>query len=499
MDLNISFWNEHQKQFFENKFRNGCFSGGFGNGKTFGGCQRDVFLLFTFPKYRVTIVRKAYSDLKRTTMQTFFKKIPGGMNGPLVARHSEQEGVTDFINGSRVYWLHSDKFDEGTLKGLETNSVLIDQAEELEENIYLVLDARVGRWDGAEVPAELIEKFPDWPRHPKTGRYLVPNYMDVLANPDHTLHWIYQRYHPDSEFRQPDHFYVSAPTDPNSYDPQTYAQMLKRDPEWVAKYVKGDWGTSEAQIHNVRPESILKDVSPDFLAEIKKKGALYRILDHGDSAPTACGWFSAYKGIFIAYREYYMPLEVISAHRRNISDLSGDDYYMGNYADPSIFRTTAQKDGGFWSVADEYLDTTSFDAPVLVWQKADNNEFATRNRINELLRPDSSVKHPVYGTSPAPRLYFIAKTPDYPDGCSHIIAQTKSQRRECLGTFNGKLMFSDERAKSVEDHGYDLVRYFVSIHGNYKSPAKRPASPTSFNGLRNSLKKMKAVMASRWN
>jgi hypothetical protein len=498
-DIHVSFWNDYQKAFFENKQRNGCFSGGFGNGKTYGGCQRAVVPLLTFNRYRYAIVRKAYSDLKRTTMQSFSKLIPGGFSGRLVERHSEQEGLTDFINGSRIYWLHSDKFDEGTLKGLEINSVLIDQAEELEENIYLVLDARVGRWDGAEVPAYLLDKHPDWPRHNKTNRPLVPNYMDILVNPDHTLHWVYQRYHPESINRQPDHFFINAPTDPNSYDPQTYAQMLKRDPEWVAKYVKGEWGTSEAQIHNVLPDSILKDVPPDFLKEIIKKGSLTRVLDHGDASPTCCTWFSTYKGIHIAYREYYMPHEVISNHRQNISDLSYNEFYTGNYADPSIFHMESQKAGGFWSVADEYLDTVDISSPPLFWNPADNNEFANRNRINELLRSDPTVKHPLYGTSPAPRLYFLAKTPDYQNGCFHIINQTKSQRRESLGTINGKLYFSDERAKSVEDHAYDTLRYYVSTHAVGVKEPKRPYAANSFNGLRNSIKKMQQAARVMWN
>lgn len=494
MDIKLSFWNDYQREFFQNSKRNGCFSGGFGNGKTYGGCQKKVFLLFTFDNYRVTIVRKAYSDLKKTTMQTFFKLIPGGIEGQLVTRHSEQEGVTDFINGSRVYWLHSDKFDEGTLKGLETNSVLIDQAEELEEGIYLVLDARIGRWDQARVPQYLLNMCPDWPIHPKTGRYLVPNYMSVLCNPDHVLHWIYQRYHPESPFLQPDHYFINAPTDPNSYDPQTYAQMLKRDPEWVAKYVNGEWGISESQIHNVRPESILKDVPPDFLREVLKKGALYRILDHGDASPTCCLWAACYKGYYIFYREYYMPYEIITNHRRNISDLSPQgEYYCGDYADPSIFYQESQKNGGFWSVADEYMDTSETDAPPLIWLPADNNEFANRNRINEALKPDPNLKHPIYGTSPAPRVYFIARTEDYPQGCLQAIQQTKMQRRQKLGTFNGRDVYSDERAKSVEDHAYDNVRYFFSIHGASPLEAKRPAPAGSFNSIRNSIKKMKKL------
>lgn len=490
--LTISFFNDYQHEHFNCTQRNSCFSGGFGNGKTYEGCQKALLLLLTFPGYRFAIVRKSYADLKKTTQQTFFKLLPGGANGKYVLRHSEQDGITDLFNGSRVYWLHSDKFDEGTLRGLEVNSVLIDQGEELEENIYLILDARVGRWDRAEVPNHMLTE--DWPTHPKTGRPLVPNYMMILCNPEHTLHWIYQRYHPDSESRQPDHWFITAPTDPNSYDPHTYAQMLRRDPEWVSKYIKGEWGTSEAQIHNLLPDSILKEVPADFLSEVVKKGALYRVLDHGDSAPTCCVWFSCYKGAYFAYREYYMPHEVISNHRKNISDLSGKEYYVGNYADPQIFKMENQKYGGFWSVADEYMDN-QIQAPPLFWNPADNNEFANRNRINELLAKDPAYAHPINGTLGAPRFYFIMRSEEYPNGISQLVPQIKAARRELLGTLNGKNYYGDERSKSIEDHAYDCLRYFVSIHGSPHAEPKRPVPPGSFMGVRKAFKLHRRIAA----
>ena len=487
-DLVISFFNNYQREFFQTSIRNQCFGGGFGNGKTYAGCLKSAVLLLRFNGYRMAIVRKSYADLKRTTMQTMFKILPR----EAILRHSDIDGVTELVNGSRIYWLHSDKFDESTLRGLEINSVLVDQAEEIEEGIYLVLDSRIGRWDKAIVPASLVTK--EWPKHPITGSYRVPNYMLILCNPEHTLHWIYQRYHPDSETREPDHWFVTAPTDPNAYDPQTYAQMLKRDPEWVAKYVKGEWGASDAQIHNVLPDSILKDVNPDFLSEVLKKGALYRVLDHGDAAPTCCVWFSCYKGLYFAYREYYVPHQVISEHRKAISSLSEGEYYCGNYADPSIFKMASQKLGGFWSVADEYLNH-SLKSPSIVWIGADNNEFANRNRINELLRKDPTIKHPVSGQFNAPRLYLISRSLDYPHGIDKLIGQTKAQKRETLGTYNGKVIYSDERASAIEDHSYDCLRYFVSIHGSSRTEVKKPPSRGSFLGVKKSYEKMKRVWA----
>jgi hypothetical protein len=507
VDISVTFFNDFQKVHFYNRTRNGCFSGGFGNGKTYSGCQRAAVLLLRFSNYRYAIVRKSYADLKRTTMQTFFKIMPK----EAVLRHSEIDGVTELINGSKVYWLHSDKFDESTLRGLEINSVLVDQAEEIEESIYLVLDGRVSRWDKAEVPTPLLTAYLDanevsWPTHPITKRYLVPSYMDILVNPEHRLHWVYKRYHPDSESRQNDHFFITAPTDPNAYDKETYAQMMSRDPEWVAKYVKGEWGVSEAQIHNLLSDSIIVDPPPDFIAKIIREGALYRILDHGDSAPTCCGWLACWRGLHIWYREYYLSNDVISNHRKNIFALSKspdskgrlvDEYYVGNYADPQIFKTTSQKFGGFWSVADEYLDS-KLQSPTIAWQPADNNEFATRNRINELLRRHPDVKHPITGELNAPKIYFIKKTNEYPNGCQKMIYQIQAQKRKLLGTENGRNIFDDEREPSIEDHAYDVVRYGEAVHGNSYAEPKRKIPANSFLGAAQSIKRMRKLQE-LWN
>jgi hypothetical protein len=205
------------------------------------------------------------------------------------------------------------------------------------------------------------------------------------------------------------------------------------------------------------------------------------VLDHGDSAPTCCLWFAAVDGVFICYREYYVPSVVISQHRLNISDLSKDEEYSGDYADPQIFKKTAQKDGGFWSVSDEYLTSDNgTDIPSICWLPADNNEFATRNRINELLRKTLRFKNPISGDTPAIGLYFIKKTSEYPYGCQHAITQIGSQRKKLIGQIEGKSFYSDEREESITDHAYDCIRYFVAMHGSQPQETKRRPPKNSF-------------------
>src|SRR5215831_4561461 len=135
MDLNIQFRNPEQERYYWATARNQCYSGGFSNGKTFCACLKTSSLLLTFPNYRLVIAREKYVDLKKTTMQTMFKILPP----EVIKSHSLQDGITILKNGSTIFWMHLDSFDEQSLRGLEINSVLIDQAEEIDENIYLVL------------------------------------------------------------------------------------------------------------------------------------------------------------------------------------------------------------------------------------------------------------------------------------------------------------------------------------------------------------------------
>jgi hypothetical protein len=487
MEITYRFANAAQEQFYYSIARNQLFSGGFNNGKTWVGALKSQGLLNTFTNYRMIIARQKYTDLKRTTMQTFFKMMPS----ELVAGHNEQDGITLLRNSSLIYWLHLDNVDENTLRGIEPNSILVDQAEETDEKVYDVLDARLGRWDGVVVPPILLEQHEriygkKWPKN-QFGRFIAPSYHMLLCNPDNEFHYIYRKYHPDSPERVPGYFYCEGAWQRDLGSEETYDQALRHDPEWIDKYVYGKWSSSNSAIHFLRKDSIIEP-SEELLDRIRTKGNLFRVLDHGDSSPTCCLWVAAIDGVYIFYREYYVASKVISYHRQAISDLSKGEEYSNNYADPQIFKKTAQKQGGFWSVADEYRDS-ELKAPELFWNAADNNEFATRNRINELLLPSSRFKHPIIKESPAPGIYFIRASIDYPEGCKEAIRQVGAQRKKLLGTVDGKSIYSDDRDESIVDHAYDPVRYFVAMHGTSPVKSQRRPPRNSFAYFNSLLKR----------
>lgn len=482
--------------------------------------QRAFIHLTTFSNYRMAICRQKYKVLKSTTMATFFKICPESF----IYRHNETDGYTILINKSLIYWMHLDSYDEQDLRGLEINSAVIDQGEEIRENIYLVLDARIGRWDKAQVSnklllqqtnvnyydeiskiknpkeqRELIEKLTKWPRHPKWGIFLVNNYMDVLCNPsdDDEFHWTFRRYNPKSFERQPNHFYIHRQTDDDLNDTRTIEQIKSRDSEWINKYYYGLTGSPKARIHTIHEDSI---IDPDkviaqygiefwnkFLETIKDKAGLYRILDHADTGITACAWEATLNKCHIFYREYYVEATLISANRQNITDLTFDEDIIADYADPDIFKKHRQSEGGFQCVADEYNDE-EIEGPPIYWLPADNNELATRNRINELLLLSGRFAHPITRISPAPGIYFIKRTISYPYGCDQIIKQTNAQRRQLIGSDNGKNIYSENRDPNITDHSYDLVRYDIAMHNDTKVAEPRKIPRNSF-AYYNAMKK----------
>jgi hypothetical protein len=256
-------------EFFNLNIRNQCFSGGYGSTKTYTSCFKLLTLLTTFPNSRAVIGRLKSVDLRRTTMATFYKICPPELyDEKKGGRRADTLGFLQLINGSQVHFMHFDDFDEGSARGLEINWVFIDQAEEINEGVYLHIDSRIGRWDGAIVPPELLAANPNWPLTPETGIPRVPGYMFLACNPENELHWIWKRYHEDSQafkygeegkepYSKTHRMITASALDNPTYDQETISQMLSRDRQFVDRYVHGKWGYAEGAIHYISPQSKL--------------------------------------------------------------------------------------------------------------------------------------------------------------------------------------------------------------------------------------------------
>lgn len=484
--------------------------------------MKAIALASKFRKYRIAILRRSSVDLKRTTMETFFKWCPPELYDPSKGgARVDSRNYLRLTNGSEIFWLHLDDDDSSVVRGLEINTAIIDQAEEVTEEIYDHLNARVSRWDKAEIPEDLDpNKFPK----NKLGVPQVPGYMIICVNPDSFEHWVYKRYHADSKYHKEIQEIIPDPDKPDNVIKYSYAEdhvmlhgrsvdnpaladtnirvMLQKDKAFVDRFVMGVWGIPEGAIHNVLPESELDDIPISVLDKFLIHGSLYRVMDHGSSAPTCCLWAAVYDKWILIYKEYYKADARISQHREAIHELSRyagfAEKYSANLADPDIFKKKSEKFGALYSVADEYTDVSGplSDIPPIHWEPADNNEFMTRNRIDELLLPRMSISHPVTGEYPAPSLYFLKKSEAFPFGVDRILAQTKAQKRKQIAVVNGKPIFSEERDENIEDHGYDTVRYLVGGRPKHKSSDKHQIIPNSFDELKNRVNRQRVAKIS---
>lgn len=510
----IDWASETQREVFTYGPYPACAAGGFGSAKTYAYCLKSLWLSDTFPQNRGVIARKVARELENTTMSTFFKICPDSAWN-VSGKRSDSEYYLRLNNKSEILWLHMDAEDiEGIIRGLEINWFFLDQAEEIDEELVDMLMSRLGRWDVTEVPQWLIAQNGGWDFHnPVTKKPMAPTYAMLACNPDTELHWIYSRFHEDSL----DHWAKNKPVidvvtgkptgEMESYHDRGYKmftmssldnkflpmhnrrELLAKDESFRRRFVYGLWGIPEGQIHVVDPLSIIPG-TPELLSRLLNNCVLHRVLDHGESSPTCCGWFATDgKGNAFCLGEYYKPNQIISYHRREIYQLT-KEVFVGQYsmdlADPSIFDVKKQKKGGHWSVASEYQETEVQPRETCIfWQPADNNELGTRNRINEYLRVDPERVHPITGAKGAPRLFFLkADEKVYPHGCNHILRQVRNQRRLKVGTENGRPIFCDDRDESIPDHGYDPVRYFIASRPALATTATQLRSEKSFEAVR---------------
>lgn len=488
--------------------------GAYNSAKTVTACLKTLVISDMYPGYRWFVGRKVWDELRKTTMSSFFKFCPRSAWEPY-GRRSDTEKYLELNNGSSYIWGHLDDPDTLTIvRGLEINGFLLDQAEELEEEIFTALLPRLGRWDRVTVPDAVREEYErtngrKWPWiHHVTGKVMPPSYALLTCNPEHELHWLYPRFDADDQGHWEKRLLVEneprlladgtyAPVgsrisyhdmgykmiELSAYDNkyatrQSLEQMESQDETWKRRFLYGKKGIPEGQIHHVRDESLLEPTAV-VLTHIMQRCTLHRSMDHGDSAPTCVLWWGIDQdGNVFCFREYYQPNKLISEHRQNIAALSKSEFYQLQLADPAIFSASMQKHDRRWSVAEEYGDCVNMPRETAIfWDKGDNDELGTRNRISEYLKPsgvwvtrngelvEEPRIHPITKERGLwPRLFFVKKTQDYPNGCDQAIRQLKSARREKIGTENGRPIFSDERDPKIPDHAFDCLHGDTQVY-----------------------------------
>lgn len=341
-----------------------CYSGGFGNGKTFGGCLRGM-ILSQQPNNFGLVGRLTYPELRDTTRRSFFEVCPPDLYDPKRGGEwRKSENHLKLVNGSEIIFRHLDQVSEKELLSLNLGWFYIDQAEEVSEQVFLILQSRL--------------------RLNTVNR----RYGFITCNPE-PGNWIYHKFKrpKDEGLIHKDYDIIEAPSYDNPYLPEDYIETLRQSyPEAMQKrFIEGEWEVFEGQIYTEFNKKI--HVIQPFT--IPSEWETIVAIDHGMVNPTAA-LFAAidYDGNVFIFDEYYSP-GLVSEHSKSILEKVGDRDVSFWLIDPSTRAKTREKDGMQWSVMEEYEDNGIYATP------ANNELLGGINRVREFLRVDAGRRHPL--------------------------------------------------------------------------------------------------------
>lgn len=369
-----------QIDFHQHPARFRAFGGGVGNGKSSAGCVEALAMALEYPGCTGIIARQTRPTLKATTQETFFKGGGGdadrgdftGCPQELIRKWNKTEQRLELINGSVIHFWPLDEPDK--LSNLNLGWFLIDQAEEVSEEMFLML---VGRLRQKNAPRKGV----------------------VLFNPN-GHDWIWRRW---VQLQYPDHGLIHAKTYDNPNLPADYIESLMSWPEsWRKRFMEGSWDVHTGQIWpEFDPDVHLVNPVP-----IEPWWEITEGIDHGRRNPTAVVWCAFFEAYGFEYcfviDEHYEAGKLVGYHADKILDKRKS--LAISPMTTVIDASAAQQDPNTGrSVIDEYWDKGIITIP------SDRHVPARINRVAQWLSLDPNVPHPFTGELREegwPRLYI---------------------------------------------------------------------------------------------
>lgn len=276
-------------------------------GKTRGALEKLNRLLWQYPGSQYGMIRKRYTDMPGSCIQTWEKKVLENSlsdAGPITKFGGEKPQFYDYPNGSRLWVGGLD--NPGKTLSSERDGFYVNQAEELELADWETLTTRA------------------------TGRAGNAPYSQVFGdcNPGGRAHWILER----SNEGKLTLIYSRHEDNPTLYD-QTTGQLTPQGIVTMgildnltglrhARLRLGQWVSAEGQIYNGYDPAI--HLIDPF--EIPADWRRIRVIDFGLVHPFVCGWWAMDgDGRMFLYRQLYMTGRTVATHARQITNLTGKE------------------------------------------------------------------------------------------------------------------------------------------------------------------------------
>jgi len=223
---------KHQISFVDAQEQYVGLFGGVGNGKTYIACLKVIELATKYPKNLCLVGRLTYPELRDSTREVFLSALAECYPPEAYTLNKSENSVT-FWNESVVIFRHLD--ETANILSMNLGAFYIDQAEEVDEDVFLILQSRLRRQGIKELKGL------------------------ITGNPK-GFNWVYYKFGMDQAGEETDHQHkeryrmITAPTIANAENlPQDYIAQLQESysPEWYARYVMGSWDAFEGQIFDL--------------------------------------------------------------------------------------------------------------------------------------------------------------------------------------------------------------------------------------------------------
>ena len=192
--------------------------------------------------------------------------------------------------------------------------------------------------------------------------------------------------------------YIPAKATDNPYlDKGYYIQLEGLPPEMRKAYLEGDWNIFKGQYFSEwRDEAHVCPVFP--IPEGVKR---FRAYDHGSAKPCCCKWYYVdFDGRVWVYREFYKAGLTVEEISDKIVEMSGDEVYEYDIADPAIFSEHGHGESigqmfnriskgkinwvpasndrvAGWSVMHQYLHWTKYKRPMIQYYNTCTDSIRT--------------------------------------------------------------------------------------------------------------------------
>lgn len=208
------------------------FSGSWGCGKTRVLCEKVLLLCIRYPGNRVGLFRRTAKACKATTLRKLLERdgdLPPVIPPQLILQHHKKDAVITLRTDPPSEILYGGMDQKGSdgeawYNSIDFGAVAVDQAEEITEDDYSLLQGRL--------------------RHPTQ-----PVQQTLLAcNPKGKAHWLYKRFFMDRSTGGK--VVVKSKTLDNIYLPKTYLSRLSKfTGPYYQRFILGEWVDTEGLVY----------------------------------------------------------------------------------------------------------------------------------------------------------------------------------------------------------------------------------------------------------